>query len=219
MVEGWSFNPPPHWPRPPRGWVPPPTWEPDPEWGPVPPGWQLWVPTPRARYPWPALLCASGVIALSVASVAWLPRMSDAALVSASDLRSGQEPRVGARTGGVPGNSGDVSDVIKGADVGPVPAGTLTPTSAPSAKAIAPIPSFTSCVALTAVYPHGVGLPDAVDDIGHHRKAKRPGALLPADRGNPGESVKKVADFGRSTALYGVNRPLDVDQDGIACER
>jgi hypothetical protein len=220
MVEGWSFNPPPHWPHPPRGWMPPPNWEPDPDWGPVPPGWQLWVPTPKSRYPWPAIFCASAVIALSVASVTWLPRMSDAALVSATDLRGVQEHRLGADIGAASQNSDDASDVAKGTDVGPVPVGTLTPalpeasvraaTTAPGAAL-----SFDSCTELTAVYPHGVGMPDAVDRNGRHRAAKPSGDNL----GESGAVAAKVTDFGRSTALYGANRPLDVDQDGIACER
>ncbi len=223
MVEGWSFNPPPHWPRPPRGWMPPDDWEPDPAWGPVPPGWQLWVPTPKSRYPWPTILCVSGVIALSVASAIWLPRMSEAALVSATDLRSEQR-RLGADIGAASQNSADASDGVKGADVGPVPVGTLTPTPQSSAKASAAVaaPSFGSCGALTAVYPHGVGMPDAVDRIGRRRGGKLSGLSSPDVTDNKGDSTvgtAKVTDFGRSTALYGANRPLDVDQDGIACER
>jgi Domain of unknown function (DUF4041)/T5orf172 domain len=44
------FNPPPGWPKPPKGWVPPKGWMPDPAWPAPPPGWQLWVPdgTPAA---------------------------------------------------------------------------------------------------------------------------------------------------------------------------
>lgn len=38
------FNPPPGWPKPPKGWVPPNGWKPDPAWPALPPGWQLWVP-------------------------------------------------------------------------------------------------------------------------------------------------------------------------------
>lgn len=37
------FNPPPNWPKPPKGWVPHADWSPDPSWPPPPPGWQLWV--------------------------------------------------------------------------------------------------------------------------------------------------------------------------------
>lgn len=223
MVEGWSFNPPPHWPRPPRGWMPPRDWEPDPAWGSVPPGWQLWVPTPKSRYPWPAILCVSGVIALSAASVIWLPRMSDAALVSATDLQERQE-RVGADIGAAPENSKDASDVAKGKDAGPVPVGTLTPALPPSAKesTSGAAPSFDSCAALTAVYPHGVGMPDAVDRINRHRADQHAGLSSPDVTENPGDSpagTAKITDFGRSTALYGANRPLDVDGDGIACER
>lgn len=38
------FNPPPGWPKPPKGWTPPNGWKPDPAWPPPPPGWQLWIP-------------------------------------------------------------------------------------------------------------------------------------------------------------------------------
>lgn len=38
-----SFNPPPGWPKPPKGWRPPAGWTPDPSWPDPPPGWQLWV--------------------------------------------------------------------------------------------------------------------------------------------------------------------------------
>lgn len=38
------FNPPPGWPKPPKGWVPPSGWQPDPNWPAAPPGWQLWIP-------------------------------------------------------------------------------------------------------------------------------------------------------------------------------
>lgn len=38
-----AFNPPPHWPEPPRtGWAPPSGWRPDSSWGAVPAGWRLW---------------------------------------------------------------------------------------------------------------------------------------------------------------------------------
>lgn len=37
------FNPPPHWPAPPEGWLPDRSWTPDPEWGQAPEGWSFWV--------------------------------------------------------------------------------------------------------------------------------------------------------------------------------
>ena len=37
------FNPPPGWPRPPKGWNPPRGWKPEPSWPEPPPGWQLWL--------------------------------------------------------------------------------------------------------------------------------------------------------------------------------
>ena len=194
MVDGWSFNPPPHWPHPPRGWMPPPDWEPDPEWGAVPPGWQLWVPTPSTRRPWPAVLCTAGVVALAVAAIGWVPRMSDAALVSGdSRLRA-------AGPGGA---------ILEGTRTPRIPS---SPESAPSVTATqmtqATAPHFKSCDFLTAEYPHGVGLPGAVDIPAPRR-----------DDGRTGKVASPVVDFGRSTALYGANQDLDVDQDGIACER
>ncbi len=38
------FNPPPGWPKPPKGWIPPRGWQPDPNWPAAPPGWELWIP-------------------------------------------------------------------------------------------------------------------------------------------------------------------------------
>jgi hypothetical protein len=49
---------------------------------------------------------------------------------------------------------------------------------------------------LNAVYPHGVGLPLAVD-----RTSGRP-----------------VTNFGRSVGLYRANAGKDRDRDGISCE-
>jgi hypothetical protein len=37
------YNPPPNWPKPPKGWVPHADWSPDPAWPPPPQGWRLWV--------------------------------------------------------------------------------------------------------------------------------------------------------------------------------
>jgi hypothetical protein len=37
------YNPPPNWPKPPKGWVPHPGWSADPSWPPPPAGWQVWV--------------------------------------------------------------------------------------------------------------------------------------------------------------------------------
>ena len=37
------YNPPPNWPKPPKGWEPYPDWQPDPAWPPPPEGWRLWV--------------------------------------------------------------------------------------------------------------------------------------------------------------------------------
>lgn len=47
-MEGFTFNPPPGWPKPPAGWNPPPGWSPDPGWPQPPPGWELWLPVQPA---------------------------------------------------------------------------------------------------------------------------------------------------------------------------
>ena len=38
------FNPPPGWPKPPKGWTPPNGWKPDSAWPAPPPDWQFWIP-------------------------------------------------------------------------------------------------------------------------------------------------------------------------------
>lgn len=43
MTDGRTFNPPPGWPKPPKGWRPPKGWKPDPNWPAMPEGWALWV--------------------------------------------------------------------------------------------------------------------------------------------------------------------------------
>ena len=54
-----AFNPPPHWPEPPRpGWAPPSGWRPDRSWGEVPSGWRLWSDGSAAA-PGPAPLAES----------------------------------------------------------------------------------------------------------------------------------------------------------------
>lgn len=40
------FNPPPGWPKPPKGWTPPNGWKPDSAWPPPPPDWQFWISDP-----------------------------------------------------------------------------------------------------------------------------------------------------------------------------
>ncbi|MBT0769152.1 excalibur calcium-binding domain-containing protein [Kineosporia sp. J2-2] len=224
MVEGWSFNPPPGWPHPPRGWMPPPGWEPDPDWAPLPPGWQLWVPTPRRS--WASVVCTAGAVGLVLAATLWLPRMSDAALLSGSDAQVDD----GASGAGLPAQLGTLTpDLPPRDDAGATPLSAVSPLTAATA------PRFHSCGALTAVYPHGVGLPDAVDRPGRYRDVKRtataPGRGVrsgegpgrepePPDEPTAADRVQApVVDFGRSTALYSANQPLDTDRDGIACER
>jgi hypothetical protein len=47
------YNPPPNWPKPPKGWVPHPDWSPDPAWPPPPPGWRLWLDDESQEEPQP----------------------------------------------------------------------------------------------------------------------------------------------------------------------
>ena len=53
-MTGMEFNPPPGWPKPPKGWKPSASWRPDPSWPAPPDGWQLWknpdgAPQPSAE--------------------------------------------------------------------------------------------------------------------------------------------------------------------------
>lgn len=89
-----------------------------------------------------------------------------------------------------------------------VPAPVITHTTAapPALPPPAPAPPapvgaqvFANCAALNAIYPHGVGLPGAVDHVSG--------------------SSKPVTTFTRSTALYEANTARDRDGDGIACEQ
>jgi hypothetical protein len=56
---------------------------------------------------------------------------------------------------------------------------------------------FTNCAAMHKVYPHGVGRSGARDHV---------------------SSGIPVTNFKVSTALYIVNKGLDRDHDGVACE-
>ncbi len=58
---------------------------------------------------------------------------------------------------------------------------------------------FANCDALNAVYPHGVGMPGAVDRV---------------TDGKPG-----VRNFTADAELYNANKGSDRDRDGIACEK
>ena len=57
---------------------------------------------------------------------------------------------------------------------------------------------FANCTAMHMVYPHGVGVPGAVDHVSG--------------------STKPVTTFTRSAALYAANAGSDRDGDQIACE-
>ncbi len=57
---------------------------------------------------------------------------------------------------------------------------------------------FANCTEMHTVYPHGVGMPGAVDSVSG--------------------TTKPVTTFERSSALYEANRGSDRDKDSIACE-
>ena len=60
---------------------------------------------------------------------------------------------------------------------------------------------FRNCETLNNVYPHGVGLPSAKDDVGSRKDAP-------------------VTNFRKDAALYRAqSKNLDRDNDGIACEK
>ena len=89
------------------------------------------------------------------------------------------------------------------APVPPVPTHTtVAKTPITKATTTAPLPAaqtFANCTALRAAYPHGVGMPGAVD--------------------HTSGSTKPVTTFTRSAALYEANAGSDRDGDQIACER
>jgi hypothetical protein len=196
LGEGWNFNPPPYWPRPPGGWSPSAGWQPDPAWGPVPPGWQLWVREHSGRRrPWAPLAGLAAAIVIGVVGVR-IPRLESA------------EPR-----GVVPVVVAGQATPVPARSATPLPT-TAVPTTAVPTTAVptSAVPTagvlttgrrqpgvrqFADCPHLNAVYPHGVGLPSAID-----KPIRTP-----------------VTNFGRSAALYRANATLDLDHDGIACER
>ena len=77
--------------------------------------------------------------------------------------------------------------------------GVLTLTGGGSAHA-APR-KFGNCDTMNNVYPHGVGLPGAKDNVGSRKDGP-------------------VTNFKRDAALYRAQaKTLDRDNDGIACEK
>jgi hypothetical protein len=68
-----------------------------------------------------------------------------------------------------------------------------------SAQAATKPHRFANCTAMHKAFKHGVGLPTAKDKV----------------RGK----TKPVATFYKSKAWYVLNRGLDRDKDGIACEQ
>jgi hypothetical protein len=79
----------------------------------------------------------------------------------------------------------------------PHPTATAPKTTAPIGPKPPAVQVFANCRQLNAVYPHGVGLPGAVDHT----------------RGKP------VTDFTVNRSVYNANAGRDRDGDGIACEK
>ncbi len=69
--------------------------------------------------------------------------------------------------------------------------------AAPEAPASA-APRFANCTYMRTVYPHGVGMPGAVDRVSG--------------------TTKPLTTFERISALYEANQGSDRDKDNIACE-
>ena len=75
----------------------------------------------------------------------------------------------------------------------------VQPTPPPIVPPVTPAAqAFANCTAMHLVYPHGVGVPGAVDRVSG--------------------STKPVTTFTRSAALYAANAGSDRDGDQIACE-
>jgi len=81
----------------------------------------------------------------------------------------------------------------------PVLAAPAIPVPAPAVAPTSSVSTFASCVALNAVYPHGVGRAGATDVV----------------KG----STKPVTNFTVNTDVYNANIQHDGDGDGVACEQ
>jgi hypothetical protein len=214
MIEGWGFNPPPNWPKPPGSWMPPAGWLPDPEWGPVPPGWQLWIPDRRVqRKRGRPVLGLAAVLAAVVLAVV-VPRSDgpgvDDPLAGGVAILSPPLPALIATeapatptaspvaTPSTPATTSSTSSAAP--TVTPVPTVTAVPTVAAAPAVPVPHPvvirAYLNCARLNLAYPNGVGLPTAVDRT----------------------TGKPVTAFGRSATIYRANLKHDRDGDGIACE-
>jgi hypothetical protein len=115
------------------------------------------------------LAAGLGVVLVIAVAGAWIPR-SDGVVPTATAVTP-------LRPALIPGR--------------PVPEPTQTPTTTSN-----PIRTFRDCRRLNDVFPHGVGMPQAIDRTS----------------GTP------VTNFGRSSELYRANLTRDRDHDGISCE-
>ncbi len=109
-------------------------------------------------------------------------------------------PNEPAPTGGSPTTAALPAQATSSAP--PPAASKAAPPPVPAPPA-APAPAgarrFANCTEMRTVYPHGVGMPGAVDKVSG--------------------STKPVTTFERSSELYEANRGSDGDKDGIACEK
>jgi hypothetical protein len=231
MIKGWAFNPPPHWPKPPRSWMPPAGWQPDPAWGPVPPGWQLWVPEHRPRRRHGALvgaglamLVATGLVGtvvpresgppagdpLAGGSSLLRPPLRAALIDPAEDggPPEARESRPKVTNSKAAGSKADGSKATDARGTGSKATGSKA--TRPGRKT-APTPS-----------PEATTLTPVVDPSHRFPTCSALNQVYPNGLGLP-EAVDRafgppVVDFGRSTSLYRANRAHDRDGDGIACE-
>jgi hypothetical protein len=199
MIEGWGFNPPPNWPKPPGSWMPPAGWLPDPEWGPVPPGWQLWIPERRAQRKRGRPAVGLAVVLAAVVLAVVVPRADGP---GAGDPLAGgvpipRPPLPALITTAAPTTPvTPVSPTTSAVAAVPTVTATKTAVVATPVPHVVPIRAYLNCVRLNLAYPNGVGLPTAVDRT----------------------TGKPVTAFGRSATIYRANRRHDRDGDGIACE-
>jgi hypothetical protein len=239
MIEGWGFNPPPYWPKPPGSWMPPPGWRPDPAWGPVPPGWQLWIPAPRPRRRRSPVRLLVGLVAvLMIVAAAVLvprgegPRADDPRAAAAMLLGPGAPALIAAVDGSdsptVPGRvpAGQRPAAVPGtASEGETPANAVrTGSAGAGAGSVAAAGAEGATVAgdsgpQTATLST-TGLPVAV--IRQFRTCAALNQVYPNGVGMP-DAVDRttgtpVTRFGRSTTIYRMNLKHDRDGDGIACE-
>jgi len=106
-------------------------------------------------------------------------------------------PNEPAPTGGSPTTAAVPGQATGGAPQPAVSQAAPAPVAAVP-KAPAAARRFANCTEMRTVYPHGVGMPEAVDRVSG--------------------TTKPVTTFERSSTLYEANQGSDGDKDNIACE-